>query len=275
MRFAPWRRGLLWLLLTSSGCQAMHSYRPTPILVRDADTKQPIPGAAVRICYPFLPEGQAPFCSTGTTGTDGIARLRASPQGQGDIVVELAANGYLTERKELTVETVQALQPAHCFEAVEKRPPAVVLELYAEPRPVIELIIPSGYRGELKVQVQGQENVPFTPGQRKFSVAVPESGVISVTGPPLLAHVWSPDFTARYANGQILSRQPKDGEAGFWWVESEGSVQCFLVGSRGEFEAFCHSQENSGAQARHSSSGGRGGGRGRHSHKDSSSGDSP
>jgi hypothetical protein len=261
------------LIVAASGCQALHSYRPVPILVKDADTKQPIAGAEVRISYPFTENARAPWCSSGITGSDGVARLRAAPVGDIGILVELETRGYLSERKDLPIATVQALQPAHWFEEVERRPAAIVFEMYAEPRPTVELIVPSGYRGMVQVRVQAQDNAPCAPGQRKFSYVVSEPAVALVTGPSILAHVLPPDFVARYAHGQILSRDPKNGEPGLWWMKSEGEAQYFLVGTRGEFDILCRSDDSSGAHGRHSSSVGKGAGRGRR--KDSSTAGTP
>jgi hypothetical protein len=74
------------LLAVAPGCQAFHSYRPVPVLVRDAESKQPIPGAHVRISYPLMEPAYAPPAdSSGPTGADGVARLRAAPYGEAGI----------------------------------------------------------------------------------------------------------------------------------------------------------------------------------------------
>ena len=46
-------RFLTLALALAPGCQALHPYRPVPVLVRDAETKEPIAGAQVRVSYPF------------------------------------------------------------------------------------------------------------------------------------------------------------------------------------------------------------------------------
>lgn len=252
------------LLASAPGCQALHHYRPVAVEAVDAETQQPIPGADVRIWYPLAPPSQAPWYSTGTTGDDGIVRLRAAPFGYGGLAVEGNAKGYLLEQKNLSVEAVHAIAPAHAFEAVDQRPVSVVLAMYAEPRPAVELVVPTGYRGMVKADVQVQEGASCPPGQRCFSYAVPPSGDVEVIGPAMLKRVDPPSFRARYADGTPLGRPDKDYAAvGFWWMKSEGRCQFFLVGTRSEYESMCRSYDKEGTGEYRISGGGKGQGGGR------------
>ena len=53
------------------------------------------------------------------------------------------------------------------IKACEKRPVSFVLELYtADPAPSVELVVPTGYRGVVDVDVQARENIRCQPGQR-------------------------------------------------------------------------------------------------------------
>jgi hypothetical protein len=255
------------LLAFVAGCQSFHSYRPVAVQVRDADTHQPIPDAEVRIWYPMTVPSTAPYDSCGLTGEDGIARLRAAPYGDASIVMEANAKGYLYEAKDIAVADVQAIAPAHWFEAVEQRPVSFVLEMYTGPRPTVELVVPTGYRGLVKVEVQAQESVPCPPGQRSFSYAVPPSGEIAVVGPLLLRHAVPAEFRARHADGAPLSPEAKGAAPGFWWLRSEGRWECFLVGTRGEYDDYRRFDQHSGAGERRSSGGAAGAGRSRHGHK--------
>ena len=134
--------------------------------------------------------------------------------------------------------------------------------MYAEPRPTVELIVPNGYRGVIKAEVQVQEETPGPPHQRSFSYAVPASGIVQVPGPPLFGHLAPADFCRRYADGTALSRDAKEPEPGFWWLTYDGQYQHFLVGMRSEFDALRHDYDKKG-EAEHRSSGGKGGGKGR------------
>jgi hypothetical protein len=252
------------LLMTVPGCQAFHAYRPVTVLAMDAETKKPITGAEIRISYPLAQPSTAPWESVGTTSSDGTVKLKAAPYGDAGILVDAIFPGYMTEQKNYPVEAVKAIPVFNLFGG-SQHAPSFVVEMYAEPFPAVELVLPTGYRGTLKVAVKIQDDAPCKPGQRLFSYAVPQSGVLQLTGPPLLRRVYSPDFGARYADGTPLSRQPKDDEIGFWCLKTEEGYDHFFVGTRAEYEALRRADKDDGP-AKNSGSGGKGGGRGgRHS----------
>src|SRR5262249_11835511 len=155
-------------------------------------------------------------------------------------------------------KTVQAIEPAHLFEDVSQRAPSLVMELIADPRPTVELVVPTGYRGLVNAEVQIQEDAPCSPGQRRFSYELPSSGVVPVVGPRLLRHVSSADCEARCADGSALSQQAKDAEVGFWWLYSDGHHEQFLVGTREEFDAHRKSYEQAGGGRMRSAGGAKG-----------------
>jgi hypothetical protein len=255
----------IFLLALASGCQALHSYRPVAIEVRDAETHQPIPSADVAITYPGTQPSFAPWNSSGTTGADGIVRLQAAPCGDATgISVEMTAKGYLFEQKILLDKDVAAIAPAHLFETVEKRPVSFVLEMVAGPSPTVELIVPAGYRGLVKAEVHVQDDLPCPAGQRCFSYVVPPSGEVQVTGPRLLRRVFAPDFQARYADGTVLDRQAKDSAVGVWCLKSEETRHVFLVGTQAEYEERRQFYQKEETRESRPASSGRGGGRGRH-----------
>jgi hypothetical protein len=136
------------------------------------------------------------------------------------------------------------------------------LELYAEPRPTVELIVPTGYHGLVKAEIQVQDDLIYPAGQRCFRYAVPASGVVPVTVPPLLRMVFPPDFHARYADGTALTNEAKGAEIGFWWVNREGNIQCFLVGTLSEYDAVRRSYRDEPGKRQASGGSGKGGGRG-------------
>jgi hypothetical protein len=255
--------GPVLLLGLGSGCQAFHQYRPVAVLARDAETGKPISGADVRISYPFTRSTSAPWDSTGPTREDGIARLRAAPYADGDILLEVEAEGYLAETKHLSLQAVQAIEPAHWFEAVDQRPVTLEMALFANPGPTVELVLPTGYRGTVQAQIEVNEAAPSPPGQRCFHCEVPPSGTALLTGPPLLQRVCPLDFRARYADGTPLSSDVKGMEIGFWSWKWEGQTMYFLVGTRFEYEALRRSEQRASAEEGHSS-GGKGSGQGRH-----------
>jgi hypothetical protein len=257
------------LLAASPGCQAFHQYRPISIEARDAETKMPIPGVEVKISYPLETSSFAPSESKETTGADGIARLKAAPYGRAGIMVEVSANGHMSEQKYLSIQEVQAIEPAHWFEDVKRRPPSFVMEMFADPAPAIELIVPIGFRGQVKAKVQVQAELSSVAGQRSFRYTVPESGEVLATGPPLFRHVTPSNFRVKFADNSPLSPGAKEAEIGYWFLKSEGAWYYFLVGSQRDYDDYRRSLQ-SGVGERPS----RGDGKGRRGRKGMPPGDS-
>ncbi len=134
--------------------------------------------------------------------------------------------------------------------------------MYAGPDPAVELVLPDGYRGPVKVGVEIREDAPCPSGQRLFSYVVPPTGVLHVVGPPLLRRVFSPDYRARYADGTALPRLAQGEEVGFWCVKTEGGYEHFLVGTRAEYEALRRADAIEDKYGARPAGGGKGGGRG-------------
>jgi hypothetical protein len=239
-----------------------HSYRPVTVLARDAETGKPIAAANVQISYPLADSRVGPSPSGGSTQNDGVAHLRAAPYGDLGIKVAVAANGYMSEDVDYPVAAVEAIEPAHWFEAVERRPANFVVALYADPAPEVELIVPPLYRGVVKVEIQPQADLRNPPGQRSFRYVVPPSGYVQVKGPALLAHAFAPGFTLKYADGAPLEKAAKGSQVGFWWLRTEGKVECFFIGTEKEF-SYQNPDSSQPKEAKDTRSSGRGqGGRG-------------
>jgi hypothetical protein len=233
------------------------------VLARDAETKKPIAGAEVQISYALASASDTMGCITRRTGVDGIARLQPALDEHASALVEGTAVGYLVGEASLSAEAVRAIEPAGLFEAVDQRPVTLILEMYAEPRPTVELVVPTGYRGLVKVEVQVQEDAGLAPGQRDFRWTVPASGVLQVSGPPQLRHLLPADFRASFADGAPLNHHPKDPAPGFWWVKREGAFQCFLIGTQAEFDACRRASQLEDFGTGRSAGGAKGQGRGR------------
>jgi hypothetical protein len=234
-----------FLLAVAPGCQALHRYRPVSIEAIDAETKKAIPGVEVKISYPLENSSSAPWESKGTTGPDGMARLKAAPYGRAGIMVEVNAVGYMSEQKYLSIQEVQAIEPAHWFEDVNRRPASFVMELFADPAPAIELLAPVGYRGQIKAKVQVQADLAHVAGQRLFRFAVPASGEVAAIGPPLFQHVAPSNFRVKFADDSPLTFWGKDAEIGYWFLKCEGTTYCFLVGTQRDYDDYRHSLQSS------------------------------
>jgi hypothetical protein len=255
------------LLALVSGCLSLPGQRPLPVEVIDAETKQPIKSAGVQLAY-SVPPSWGTQGSAGTTRDDGIARLWLASGDAPAVTVEVAAMGYMSEDRPLSAETVKSLESPHLFESTDRRPAAVVVELYAEPRPTVELVLPAGFRGRIRAAVQPQESIAITPGQRLFAYEVPPSGIVDVVGPPIIRRVFAPDFRLRYGDGTPLTQNAKDSSVGYWWLKNEGDVQVFLVGTKADFDDAVRAGEATPLAVQRSGGGvGKGGGRrggGRH-----------
>src|SRR4029077_11557697 len=107
------------------------------------------------------------------------------------ILLETKIPGYLAEMKELTPKSIESIERAHFLEKVDRRSPNFVVDLYAEPRPTIELIVPLGYKGVIKADVEIKDDVVVPVGQRAFTINVDSTGSAAITGSPLLEHIGS------------------------------------------------------------------------------------
>jgi hypothetical protein len=253
--------GLVLLVIAGPGCQSLHRYRPMAVLVRDAETKQPIAGAELRVSYPLVRPSISPRESVATTAADGVAQVRAAACGEAGLSLEGSAPGYLPEVLSIPVEAVRALAPGWWFLPDERRPTSFVVEMYAEPHFAVELILPNGFRGLVKSDVQVREGIPRPPGQRCFRFAVAVTGEVQVIGPPELRRVFPPDYRAVFADGTAVSHSPGPTELGLRPLKREGTVEFFVVGTQADWEALSTTAQPASSE-NHAPAGKKGGGRG-------------
>lgn len=267
MRYPRPAWSLLYLILLLSfalGCQALHPDRPIVVLVADAETKKPIPAAEVVLCHYLTPDSVVPGTSSAITQGNGIARMRIGAAGKDGIQLQASAQGYLPSDLDVTASAVEQIEPAHLFEAIERRPVQFVVELYCEPSFTVELLIPIDYRGLVKAEVQIQEDAPARPaGQRVLRFEVSSSGTVQVKGPSLLRRIEGSDFRASYLDGRRLGSEMDAGTVGFHWVKTEGKALYFVVGTQTEYEALRRTLvPEAKVESVRSGGGGRSGGRG-------------
>jgi hypothetical protein len=234
------------------------------VLIQDAETKQPIADAKVHSWYPGTQSAVGPDEEHRETGKDGIAHLNLSPYGDGGVLLEATATGYMEEEKALSVAEVQAIEPAHWFEKVERRPVNYVIELYAEPHPTVELVIPPGYRGRIEAEIRAEPNIPCPPHQRQFTFVAAPPAVVQVAGPPMFRFLFPQDFQAKYADGIALNQEVNGEDVGFWWIKCDGRYVTFLVGTKAEYDRYRRSAATESGSHDRSSGGGKGQGQGRH-----------
>ncbi len=228
---------LILAILASPGCQLLHDYKPVPVLVLDAESKKPLADVAVRISYPMTRSSFVPYDSAEITGQDGIALLKAAPFGEHVLLLEAKAARYMLYTQDLSPDAIRQMKAANLFEPAERKPPAFVVEMVAEPRFYFELVLPTGYRGVVKAVVNLKDDVPWKPGQRGFSFEVSALGEVQLTGPTILSR-YTPLFRARYVNGAALDEKMDALQVGFRWLKREGNEEYFVVGTQPIYDHY-------------------------------------
>ncbi|HEX3315606.1 MAG TPA: hypothetical protein VHR72_11975 [Gemmataceae bacterium] len=244
------------LLAALPGCAVLPTDRPVTVLVRDAETQKPIMAADVTIACPLTKSLTGSSIARGTTEAEGLARLRAAPINDSVTLMQTEAPGYLGETRELSPEAIAAIDRPGWFESLDRRPPSFTVDLYALPRPQAELTVPVGFRGTIKVRTEIEIADAASIGQRRFRYPVSGNGDAVVVGPAILRQLLASDYSAKYADGVALVRNPKDGTIGFWWLRKETNVDVFFVGTEAECKVALDADKITG-------SGGRSGGRSR------------
>lgn len=235
-RLARYLLCLVCLFFLTTGCQVFHADPTLAVLVRDAETKKPLPTAEVYLCQRLKQDGVAPCHSSGLTHEDGIAQVRAEPGGEFGIQLQAIARGYLSETLNVTAESLKKIASTPARPPSEHCPADFVLEVYAEPGFTVELVVPPGYRGLVKADIQLQENLASPPGQRCFPFSVSPEGMVRINGPSLLQRVSAPDYRARYANGPLLGKAMDAETVGFRWLKGSGTEHFFVVGTQMDYE---------------------------------------
>ena len=177
----------------------------------------------------------------GFTQADGIAQLRAESSGEFGLQVQAVAQGYLPDKLDVPADALKTNAAATSSAKGASHSPDVVVEVYAEPAFSVELVLPPGYRGLVKAEIQLQDNLPLAMGQHCFRFPVSASGDVQVRGPSLLRRVAVADFRARYANGPLLGTKLDADKIGFRWLKGAGNQHYFVVGTQLDYEKL-HAQ---------------------------------
>jgi hypothetical protein len=166
-------------------------YRPVTFEVRDAESGAAIPNCKIEVTFPHYMELFAPRSTSGPTGLTGSVKLTVAETKTRTLMISTSAEGYLFEQLSYSGgEFFQYVGNAH-----------FVMPLYKQPAPVIELVLPSGFRGALKVRMKRtDELVQGQPGQRSFTFMVPASGLLEIRATRQLRHMLV-RWAARYAEG--------------------------------------------------------------------------
>jgi hypothetical protein len=246
----------LYLLV---GCATPYRSRDVGVTVRDAETHEPIPNAVVHVSHHHLADDAV---SEKTDGS-GIARVSFKPASDESTMIEASALGHMTEFQVVGDTTIANIPPAPIFGSAENRAADFVVELYAEPAFGIELVVPQGYRGLLKVDLNFRDDAPVPKGQRVFTFEASANGQVKGTGPGLLRRVPASSYSARYAVGTPIGDKMDDTQVGIRWLKREEGAEVFVVGTKPDFDQYRKDAGlNNGSMQPASDSGTRGGGRG-------------
>jgi hypothetical protein len=232
---------LLCLFCLALGCQTFGSEQSFSVMVRDAETKKPIATAEVYLCQRLKENEVAPCRAAAFTQADGVAVLRAEPGSEHGYEVQAVAQGYLPEKIDVPAERANGRrQPAGRApqSADAGHSPDVIVEVYSAPDFSVELVLPPGYRGLVKADIQIEDNLPLPTGQRCFRFPVSATGDVLVKGPSLLRRVPAQGFRARYGDGPLLGTTMDAETVGFRWLRGAGNQHLFVIGNQLDYETL-------------------------------------
>lgn len=226
------------LFCLTPGCRTFLGDRNLTVLVRDAETKQPITTAEVYLCQRLRDDEVAPCRVKGLTQADGIARLHADAAGEHGLQVQTVAGDYLPEKVNLSADALKKKAAAASNDKSELGSVDAIVDVYHEPNFSVELILPPGYRGLVKTEIQIQDNLPLPKGERCFRYLVSATGDVVVKGPSMLQRVPVKEFRARYGDGPLLGKAMDAQKVGCRWVKGVGNRQFFVVGTQLDYEVL-------------------------------------
>lgn len=232
---------LIPLFFLMPGCQVFQGEQPLAVLVRDAETKEPIPSAEVYLCQHLKGNEIAPCRSRSLTLENGIARLRTEAAGQFGLQVQAIAPGHLVDHVDLPADVVNGRhRPVGGLDKQADRsyPADVIVEVYSEPNFSVELVLPPDYRGLVSAEIQIQDNLRPAPRQRCFRFEVPSTGQVLVRVPSLLRRVAPQEYRARCGNGPLLDTKMDAQKVGFRWIKGAGNHHYFVVGTQLDYEVL-------------------------------------
>jgi hypothetical protein len=242
----------------------MQSSTPVAVTVRDAETKAPVPGAKVVIFYPNTDPSVKTRELTAITDASGNAQIRGVTSDDGLPQVKIAAPGYILEQSALRGDALRSIKANNSFWSLANHHDPVEYEMsvYRGPAAAVELLVPVGYRGLIKIDVRIREDIVYPPGQRVFIGTVAD-GAVQVDGSPLLRSECKPMFRARYTNDTLVPMNVPDNEVGFRWLRTEGRTELFVIGTQADCDNYRRITDKSAAvEATGKKNGGGGGGGG-------------
>jgi hypothetical protein len=214
-----------WLILASAfalegGCKTTKPEPNIAVHIRDAETKAPINGALAKVTD--IRDPVSTRNKMATAGGDGIAQVHALSEG-GEGFLEVSASSYLTETQEIhDGATTKGLQQN------------IEIELFAGPRPTIELVIPAGFKGLIKAEFNVSAEATGSPGLRTFRYQVGADGHAELAGPPVLRCATPLSFVAIAPDGTPLPKEMGITDTALRWVKTTDTTDYFVYGSQAD-----------------------------------------
>lgn len=216
---ARWVAAILFVVATcSTGCGIFHKYRPLHVVVRDAETKQPLAKVEVTGLYLTMLDIFGPTAPRGTTDRNGAVTLQIGPR---PFSLFISEDGYLYTQ------------------AVGVASDHLVIDLKPESRPTFVLITPNRYRGLITVKYEPSETIKVEPTKRTYEIPVSDDGQAVVRLPAALCRTAAGRWvTAREINGKRVRRNCNinTGEIGLWPLRKTDETEMYLVGDGEEWE---------------------------------------
>ncbi len=227
--YGRWTQLLLLAIVcfNTIGCIKFYSRRPVPAVVRDAETGVMIPNAEVRVAYPNILILNGPKPDVGVTDESGRVLIRAA-----------------TFKPQRWLASAEGYLPLELPSASDL-PKTAEFDLYRAPAPTLTIVVPNGYRGPLKVDLQPiPQPLQEKAGARHFTVRASSNGYMGVPSTPLLLNIdVHNSIKVLYENGEAIPvesfRMGPSDVAFRWQARSiDGRRLLYVVGTTRDFEAI-------------------------------------
>jgi hypothetical protein len=234
-----WRLAIVPLVLVSiqsSGCGLFNEYRPMHVMVRDAETKEPIAGVEITGMATRMLDVFGPIPPHGTTDASGQATLSAGLDRGLDLIFE--ADGYLRKNinSSITAEDVQSLPKAEDPSRID-----LLINLERDPKATFVLIVPNHYRGLLRIRFEPTEGIEVAQ-KATYLVPVGPDGRAVVRLPKAICrkegerNVAAREVSGKHVKWEHHCSEPE--KIGLRWVHSTEDTELYIIGSGKEVEAL-------------------------------------
>ncbi|MEO2091893.1 MAG: hypothetical protein ABGY75_20770 [Gemmataceae bacterium] len=229
------RAPVLWIGLIASsltGCGLFHEYRPMRVLVRDAETKQPLPGAEIEGMNMVMLDVFGPSSPHGTTDASGVATLKIGPERGFDLRVDEPGYEMTDHREESSYFNTL---PKRGGPGDDPKRIDVVMDLPRRHGTTVVVVVPDGYRGLVRVKFEPTDDPP-DPTKHVYTAVADASGRAVVRVPEISL---SRDIAARYRNGKKVpwdANSPNSDRVAIRHLADTLDTSLYLIGTGPEAE---------------------------------------